>query len=103
MENFVKVARTDEVNPGEMKMVEVEDEQIVVANLGGTFVAFTNECPHSACDLVDGQLDGDELECDCHGSSFNVRTRALLSGPATEPPAFYAVRVEGDDLLVGPA
>lgn len=103
MKDFAKVARRDEVAPGAMKLVDVENEQVVVANLGGQIVAFNNLCPHAECDLAFGVLRGEELECDCHGSRFNIKTGALLAGPALEPPFFYSVRLEGDDILVGPA
>ena len=103
MEGFTKVAQRAEITPDEMKMVEVGDEQIVIAEVGGTLVAFTNICPHAECDLVYGEVDGEEIECDCHGSRFNLVTGDLLQGPATEDLSLYAVRVEGDDVLVGPA
>ena len=102
MEGFSRVARREEVAPGEMKLVKVGDEQIVLANLGGRIVAFSNTCPHAGCDLVYGVLGGEELECDCHGSLFNVSSGAVLQGPALEPLTLYAVRLEGNDLLVGP-
>ena len=103
MEDFVKVAQSGELIPGATKLVEVDDEQIVLANLDGTVVAFTNVCTHAGCDLAEGQLEGEELECECHGSRFSVRTGAVLNGPAIEPLTLYSVRIEGDDLLVGPA
>ena len=52
---------------------------------------------------MDGELDGEEVECECHGSRFNVRTGQVLNGPATENLELYSVRVDGDDVLVGPA
>ena len=103
MEEFVKVAQTTEVSPGEKKLVEVGDEQIVLANIGGDIIAFTNVCTHAECDLVYGNLEGQEVECDCHGSRFDVTTGAVLKGPAEEPLTVYAVHIEGQDVLVGPA
>ena len=103
MEGFVKVAQRDDIAAGEMKLVDVDNKQIVLANLRGTLVAFNNECPHEGCDLVEAELDGDEIECDCHGSRFNARTGEVLNPPALEPLTRYAVRLEGDDVLVGPA
>ncbi len=103
MEGFTRVAQRTEITADAMKMVEVGDEQIVIAEVGGTLVAFTNMCPHAECDLVYGALDGDEIECDCHGSRFNLVTGDVLQGPAAENLSLYAVHVEGDDVLVGPA
>ncbi len=103
MEGFNKVAQRSEITSAELKVVEVDGEQIVLTELEGTPIAFANMCTHEAYDLAYGVLDGEEIECDCHGSIFNVRTGEVLVGPATEPLPTYSVRVEGDDVLVGPA
>ncbi len=103
MEGFSKVAQRSEITSAELKLVEVGGEQIVLADLDGTLIAFSNVCTHAECDLVYGALDGEELECDCHGSVFNVVSGEVLEGPATDRLPVYAVRVEGGDVLVGPA
>ena len=53
--------------------------------------------------LADGWLNGDEVECPWHGSRFCVKTGEVVKQPATEPVARYSVRIEGDDVYVGPA
>ena len=103
MEGFSKVAQRSEITAGALKLVEVGGEQIVLADLGGTVIAFSNVCTHADCDLAYGALDGEEIECDCHGSVFNVVSGEVLQGPATERLPVFAVRVDGDDVLVGPA
>ena len=49
-----------------------------------------------------GQLYGEEVLCPVHGAAFNVKTGAVLSLPADQNLTVYPVRVEGDDILVGP-
>ena len=51
--------------------------------------------------LVDGYIDGDEVECPLHGARFSIPTGAVLAEPATENLATYPVRVENDLILVG--
>lgn len=102
MEDFVKVATTTDLPPGELMLVEVEDERIALANVGGQYYAVTDECTHSGCTLSDGELEGEVLECPCHGSQFDVRTGEVVSPPANEPLTLYTVRIEGNDILVGP-
>ena len=103
MAEFVQAAKAGELAPGEMKLVEAGDRAIVLLNVDGGFYALDNECTHAGCDLADGELEGNTLECPCHGSRFNVMTGAVENPPAVEPVPTYPVRIEGDDVLVGPA
>jgi len=50
-----------------------------------------------------GELDGEVVECEYHGSQFDVTTGGVVNGPAVLPVQQFAVKVEGDDILVGPA
>lgn len=102
MEGFVKVAITADLPSGNLMLVEVEDERIVLANVDGQYYALADACTHADCPLSNGELEGAVLECSCHGSQFDVRTGEVVSPPADEPLARYAVRIEGDDILVGP-
>lgn len=102
MESFVEAAKVGDVAPGETLLVEIGGQAILLVNVDGELYAIDNECTHSGCDLSDGSLDGDTLECECHGSRFNVTTGAVENPPATEDVATYAVRLDGDTVLVGP-
>ena len=75
--------------------------EIALARLDdGSWAAFDNTCTHEECPLADGDLDGTRITCYCHSSVFDVRTGEVLEGPADEPIAVYAVRVEGGELQV---
>ena len=45
MAEFVTVAKTSEIEPGQMILVEVDDEDVAVANVNGEYYAFGAECP----------------------------------------------------------
>jgi len=100
MPEFVKVASASEVPPGEMIVVEVEGEEIAIANVGGEFVAFQNTCTHRGGPLGEGILTGEVVECPFHAGQFNVRTGEVVSPPPSESIATYAVQVDGDDVKV---
>lgn len=100
MPEFVKVASKSDIPPGEMLVVEVNGEEIAIANLDGEFVAFQNACTHRAGPLGEGILTGDVVECPFHAGQFNVRTGEVVAPPPEEPIKTYAVQVEGDDLKV---
>lgn len=49
------------------------------------------------CSLADtGTVVGDTIECQCHGSRFDLRTGRVARGPATfDQPAYDVRRAEG--------
>lgn len=102
MARFVKVGtRAEFENLGEGgKPVEVEGQSIAIFNLGGTFHAIQNDCPHRSGPLAEGTVEGEEVTCPWHGSRFNVRTGTVLSPPAREGVKSFPVRVTGDDVEV---
>lgn len=100
MASFVKVARVDEIPAGEMKIVEVEGEEIVVANLGGEFVAFANTCTHRAGPMGEGMLISDVVECPFHGGQFNARTGEVVAPPPSEPLKTYPLQVQDGEVWV---
>ena len=101
-EDFVKVANTGEVSPGEMKLIRIDEESILLVNLDGTYYAVEGECPHAFAYLSYGQLYGEEVMCPLHGSAFNIKTGAVLSPPSPLGLAVYQVRIVGDEIHVGP-
>jgi nitrite reductase/ring-hydroxylating ferredoxin subunit len=102
MNDFVRVARADEIPPGTMKLVDVAAERIAVANVEGGFYAFSDECTHDGGPLSEGELEGKVVRCPWHFSCFDVTTGAIVESPAEEVIATYETRVEGDDVYVGP-
>ena len=99
---FVKVAEVSELPPGEMRMVEVGGEQILLANVAGSVYACDNVCTHAGAPLSEGELDEEQVECPLHGSVFNVVTGEVIGPPAVENLRLFQVTIEGQDILVGP-
>lgn len=99
---FVKVMEVEELPPGEMKMVEVGENQILLANVAGNIWACDNICTHAGAPLSEGELDEDRVECPLHGSVFNVVTGEVIGPPAAENLRLFQVTIEGPDILVGP-
>ncbi len=84
-ENFVTVAKADELNPGEMMYVEVGDEPVCLINLDGEYFALNDICTHQDASLSDGTIDGEELECPLHGGVFNVEPANPSPSPSLSP------------------
>lgn len=100
MADFVKVGEAGKVAMGDVTSYSVGEQAVAVANVGGTLYAFNDECTHQQCSLAEGDLDGNLVECPCHGSQFDVTTGAVVNGPAAEPVETYEVREEGGELQV---
>ncbi len=100
MSEYTKVASLSELSSGEMKMVTVDEEDILLANVDGTIHAVSDLCSHADASLSDGYIEEGEVECPLHGSRFNLTTGEALNLPADEPLKVYEIKVEGDDILV---
>ena len=99
--SYIPVAKTSEINDGEMKTVHAGGKSIALANVDGEFFAIDDNCSHEECSLgSEGMLDGNMVVCGCHGSLFDVTTGAVQSLPAPTDVASYKVKVEGDSILV---
>ena len=98
--DFVKVAATNDIQPSQMKEVEVAGEKVCVINVEGKFYAIDNVCTHEGGPLAEGILEGYEVECPWHGSRFDVRTGEVINPPAETPQPLYEVKVEDNNILV---
>jgi len=97
----VTVARTTDIQPGELAAFELEGVRIAVANANGRFFAIDDACTHEQCSLADeGTLEGTVVTCGCHGAQFDVTTGAVLAPPAFEPVKAYPVRIERGNVVV---
>jgi nitrite reductase/ring-hydroxylating ferredoxin subunit len=101
-DEFVPVAKTTDLLPGQMKWVAVNGERRVLANVEGTFYAISDVCGHRNAPLSRGKLDGYLIECPLHFAQFDVRTGELVNGPVSTAVAVYQVRVEGETVYVKP-
>ena len=100
---FVKVAQLDDLPPGEMMMVEVGDDRRLLANVEGKVHAIEDICSHAYASLSEGDLSGQEVECPLHGGAFDLVSGEAVTPPATESVKVYELRIEGQDILLGPA
>jgi 3-phenylpropionate/trans-cinnamate dioxygenase ferredoxin subunit len=100
---LVKVAATTDIPEGEARRFEVDGHPVAVANLGEEgFRAVDAICSHAHSFLDEGDVDVDfeTIECPKHGSTFDLNTGRPRTLPATMPVRAYAVKVEGDDILI---
>jgi 3-phenylpropionate/trans-cinnamate dioxygenase ferredoxin component len=102
MGQFVRAALLSEVPEGGLLGTKVGDTHVCLAKVEGEVYAFRDNCSHRDFPLSDGEVDPDDctVTCEWHGATFDMRTGAARSLPATRPIPVYEVKVEGEDVLV---
>ena len=100
MSEWVTVAQTEQVAPGERWVIDIDDTQIVVFNLDGQYYAIEDVCTHDGGQLTGGAVEGDQIICPRHGARFCIRTGAALSAPAYAPTITFPVRIENGAVQV---
>ncbi len=103
MADFVRVASVGDIPQGEMLIVQLNGDDVVLANVDGEIYAFGGECTHRGGSLGDGFLEGVEVECPLHQGRFNVKTGEVAGEPPDSPIPTYQVLVEGNDIKVAKA
>ncbi len=98
----VRVCPASAVPAGGMKAAEVAGHPLLLANIGGRFLAVEDVCTHARARLSDGHLDEGEctVECPLHGGKFSLESGEALEFPAEDPLPVYPVTVIGGEIHV---
>jgi nitrite reductase/ring-hydroxylating ferredoxin subunit len=91
-DDWEEAVGSDELTEGEPKPVTVGDTPVLLVRWAGSVLAIHDRCSHRGCPLSGGELDGDVIECGCHGSRFRLTDGSVERGPATTPQPAYETR-----------
>lgn len=91
IDGWVTVAKASDLATISLKHVEVSGKEIALINMGGKFFAIGDRCGHMNSPLSRGRVVSSPqgegvVSCPLHGSTFDVATGKLLSGPVKGPP-----------------
>lgn len=104
MSDWEAVLRTPELGPGQRREVEAHGRTLMVSNVGQAYYAVDAHCVNDGTNLArDGLLRGAELSCPTDGWVYDVRTGRRIEPSGGPGLAAYPVRVERNDVMVGPA
>jgi nitrite reductase/ring-hydroxylating ferredoxin subunit/uncharacterized membrane protein len=96
----VVVARADELEVDQMKLLHLDGRRVVLARTEDGYVAFDDRCTHRGGSLAGGVMIAGVVQCPWHGSQFDCRQGTVRAGPAKEPIETYPVReTEGKVVL----
>ena len=102
MPTFVRAASASEIPAGTGRTVDVSGACVALFNVGGSFLAIANACPHRGGPLAEGDLSGAVVTCPWHGFQFDVRTGQSADGKPLQLKT-YPVRLTDDSVEIGVA
>lgn len=94
------VCQESDLQDGQMKEVEVEDQKVLLVRTQGQYRAVGGKCSHYGAPLIKGVLLGDRVRCPFHGACFNVKTGDIEEYPGLDSLPSYKVRVEDGKVFV---
>ena len=101
---FETVASLSELAEGTiLQRVRSAGDAICLVRHLNEISALSDICTHQHFSMSLGDLlqDG-TLQCAWHGARYDCRTGEVKQVPATSPLPVFQVRLEGDQILVGP-
>ena len=98
---FVAIGSVEDLPNGERLFVEVDNDYIVVLNIGGEIFAIADLCTHDDGPLGDGDIEEVAIICPRHGARFDLKSGKALTPPAVESIPAYPVRVVDGLIEIG--
>jgi 3-phenylpropionate/trans-cinnamate dioxygenase ferredoxin subunit len=89
-----------ELAPGEKRVVQIGDREILVCRTAERYFALASRCTHAAWPLADEPVEGAQILCTLHGARFDMRDGCPLSGPARKPLSTYPIELRDGELYV---
>jgi nitrite reductase/ring-hydroxylating ferredoxin subunit len=100
--SFVAVLDETDLKGEELRRVDVDGVPVLLArSRGGELCALAHTCTHLGGPLAEGSREGDTVICPWHGSRFDLRSGAVVEGPAVFAQPRLETRVLDGKIEVG--
>lgn len=97
---WIPVGLESEVSVDDMKCFNMEDVDVTVYHLDDGWYATCDTCTHADCSLAEGDIDGDEIVCPCHGGAFDIRSGVATRLPCVVPVDTFQVRIRDGQIEI---
>jgi nitrite reductase/ring-hydroxylating ferredoxin subunit len=98
---FIKVASLSNLPPGSVTEVRLGETPYAICNHNGEVHALWGTCPHAYGPVGQGTMNGQFVVCPYHEWAYDCQTGAN-DYDSTIQLARFAVKVEGNDILMDP-
>ncbi|MCW2959513.1 MAG: iron-sulfur protein [Solirubrobacterales bacterium] len=99
-DDWTDALAADTLLPGVPASVLVGDTPVLLLRHPDGIHAIHDRCSHRGCLLSGGEIQGEVVECACHGSRFRLADGGLERGPATVGQPSFDVREQAGRLQV---
>ena len=101
---FETVASLNDLAEGTvLQRVRSSGDAVCLVRFRNEISALSDICTHQHFSMSLGDLlDDGTLQCAWHGARYDCRTGEVKQVPATSPLPVFQVRLDGDQILVGP-
>ena len=97
-----KVARAEELAPGQMKRITAGGRRLLLCNADGRYHCVDEMCSHEDYSLFLGCIQDGKIKCSLHGSYFDLESGEPTVEPATGRICTYAVKIVKGEVWVNP-
>ncbi len=96
------ICKEAELQPGSMKKVTINGQDVLVTNIDGKYYATDDTCTHAGASLSEGVFrDGCTVVCGWHGAQFDCTSGKLTKFPVTiRDLGSYKTVTESGDVFV---
>ena len=99
LEQLIKACDVGDMASNSASVIEVQGKRIALFNVGGTFHALDNACPHRGGQLGKGSLDGNVVTCPSHHWKFDVTTGECVSQRGVKAKS-YSVSIQDNAVML---
>lgn len=91
-DDWTDVAAAGDLDEGKPVGVVAGDTPVMLLRHAHGLHALHDRCSHRGCPLSEGEIDGEVVQCFCHGSRFSLSDGSVERGPATVAQPVYDIR-----------
>ena len=95
-----RIASLSEIAVDAVLGVDVDGSPVALYRMANEVFATAGICTHAMALLSDGFVEDGKIECPLHQSQFDIRSGKAMCAPATEDLRTYAVKLDGDEVLI---
>ena len=85
-EEYIEVAKTSQIDDGQLMHIEISDKEILIANINGKFYAMDDRCSHMNARLSLGNISKNIVTCPFHAAKFEVTSGKKIGEPVLSIP-----------------